>query len=83
MAQPTTALTIQLSSDLKTRLEQVAQATARSAAWLATEALETYIALQEWQIQEIKAGLREADAGDFASESEVKSVISKWTGDAH
>jgi RHH-type rel operon transcriptional repressor/antitoxin RelB len=33
--------------------------------------------LTEWQITEIKSALKEADAGDFASEKEVHAVIKK------
>jgi predicted transcriptional regulator len=35
--------------------------------------------VNEWQINEIKKGIAEADAGDFASEEEVQRVLKKWT----
>jgi predicted transcriptional regulator len=34
--------------------------------------------LQELQIQQIHSGLREADAGDFASDDEMAAVLAKW-----
>jgi predicted transcriptional regulator len=34
---------------------------------------------KEWQIRQIEEGLREADAGDFASNEEVAAVFAKWT----
>ncbi len=34
--------------------------------------------LSEGQISEIRAALKEADTGDFASAKEVQSVIKKW-----
>jgi len=34
---------------------------------LAAEAIRSYLGLQEWQVVEIRAGVREADAGEFAS----------------
>ena len=37
-----------------------------------------FIDLNEWQIAEIKTALKEADAGDFASEKEVQAVMRKW-----
>ncbi len=43
-----------------------------------TEAIRTYIDLNEWQIAEIKAALKEADAGDFATPEEVEKVMNKW-----
>jgi RHH-type rel operon transcriptional repressor/antitoxin RelB len=35
--------------------------------------------VNEWQIAEIKKGLAEADAGDFATGEEVQQVMKKWT----
>ena len=37
------------------------------------------VELQEWQIRQIEEGLREADAGDFASDEEVAAVFARWT----
>lgn len=34
--------------------------------------------LIEWQIQDLKEAIKEADAGDLATEEEVKAVFEKW-----
>ena len=34
--------------------------------------------INQWQIDEISKAIKEADAGDFASEEEVQAVIEKW-----
>jgi RHH-type transcriptional regulator, rel operon repressor / antitoxin RelB len=34
--------------------------------------------LNEWQIRAIKEGLREADAGNFASDEEVEGLFKKF-----
>ncbi|MBN2494871.1 MAG: hypothetical protein JXR96_09805 [Deltaproteobacteria bacterium] len=34
--------------------------------------------VQEWQVAEIEAGLREADAGEFCTPEQVEAVIGKW-----
>ena len=39
----------------------------RTKSYVAAEAIRAYMDLNEWQIGEIKAALKEADAGDFAS----------------
>ncbi len=39
--------------------------------------IRAYVDLNEWQITEIEAALKEADAGDFASEKEVQAVMGK------
>jgi RHH-type rel operon transcriptional repressor/antitoxin RelB len=71
-------MTIRVDRKIKARLEKLARVTARSKSWLAAEAIRAYIELNEWQIAEIKAALKEADAGDFASEGEVEAVFGKW-----
>ena len=37
-----------------------------------------FIELNEWQIQELKDAIKEADANDFASDQEVDKVFNKW-----
>jgi RHH-type transcriptional regulator, rel operon repressor / antitoxin RelB len=73
-----TTMTVRLEDDVKDRLDQLAQATQRSKSFLASEAIREFVDTNEWQIGEIKAALGEADAGDFASESEVQAVAQKW-----
>ncbi len=34
--------------------------------------------LQEWQIEKIQRGIREADAGKFATDEEVAAVFEKY-----
>ena len=35
--------------------------------------------LDQWQIEEIKKALDEADRGEFASDEEVEQVLKRWT----
>lgn len=77
MAQSTT-MTIRLEPELKSRLDKLSAATHRSRSFLAAEAVREFIELNEWQIEEIKAAVKEADTGDFASEQEVRAVFNKW-----
>jgi RHH-type rel operon transcriptional repressor/antitoxin RelB len=77
MADSTT-LSIRLDATVKERLDHLADATHRSKSFLAAEAIRAFVDLNEWQIHEIEAALKEADAGDFASTSEVNKVLKKW-----
>ena len=72
-------LTLRLNPRLKKQLDRLSQATSRTRSFLAAEAIREYVAVNEWQIEEIKKGLEEADRGDFASEKDVEQVIRKWT----
>ncbi len=77
MSQSTT-MTIRLEPELKSRLDKLSAATHRSKSFLAAEAVREFIELNEWQIDEINTAVKEADAGDFASEQEVRAVFNKW-----
>jgi len=76
-------MTVRLESELKDRLDKLADATHRSRSFLAGEAIRKFIELNEWQIQELQKAIKEADAGDFASNKEIKDVFDKWAGDGN
>ncbi|HMQ71370.1 MAG TPA: CopG family ribbon-helix-helix protein [Rubrivivax sp.] len=73
-----TTMTVRLDNDIKDRLDALAEATRRSKSFLAAEAIRSYVENNEWQIGEIQAGLKEADAGDFAIDSDVAALAEKW-----
>ncbi len=72
-------LTLRLDPKLTSQLDKLADATQRSRSFLITEAVREYLALNEWQIEETKRALAEADRGDFASDQEVQETIRKWS----
>jgi len=77
-----TTMTIRLEPELKQRLDRLAKATQRSKSFLAAEALRDFVELNEWQIEEIKAAIEEADDDDFASDQAVEKTLGKWGVDA-
>ena len=77
-----TTMTIRLDDELKEQLDRLAAATQRSKSFLASEAIREFIELNQWQVQEIQQALKEADAGEFASDGEVKQTFAKWGVDA-
>ena len=42
------------------------------------KATQNDIALNEWQIEEIRKGVAEAERGDCASDEELEQTIEKW-----
>jgi len=82
MSQSSTTMTIRLEPELKARLDKLSKTTHRSKSFLAAEAVREFIELNEWQIQELKAAIKEADANDFASDEEVDAVFNKWGANA-
>ena len=74
----TAAFTLRLDEATLEALDQLAEKTERSRSWLATKAIEDYVALNAWQIGKIEAGIAAADRGDFASDDDVESVVGKY-----
>ena len=75
-----TVLTLRIDAKIKTKLDKLAQATKRSKSFLAAEAIERYLEAEAWQIKEIKQALKEADAGDFVSDTEFAKIVKKYAG---
>ena len=71
-------VTLRLDDEVKIKLEKLAESTHRSRSFLAAEAIKAYVESNDWQVAEIHQALKEADAGDFASQDEVNAVVNKW-----
>ncbi len=71
-------ISLRVPNELYFKLESIVKATKRNKADLLLHWVEQAIALEEWQIQELEAGIKEADAGKFASNEEVERVLNKW-----
>ncbi|BEI32983.1 MULTISPECIES: CopG family ribbon-helix-helix protein [unclassified Polynucleobacter] len=76
----TAVLTLRINSKTKLMLDKLAGATHRTKSFLAAEAIERYIELEAWQVNEIKAALKEADKKDFISEREFAKLVRKHAG---
>jgi RHH-type rel operon transcriptional repressor/antitoxin RelB len=74
-----TVLTLRLDQNLRNRLDKLAKSTKRSRSFLAAEAIRDYVALNDWQIEEIRKCIAEANRGEFASPAEVARLRKKWT----
>ncbi|ESY65604.1 CopG family ribbon-helix-helix protein [Mesorhizobium sp. B283B1A] len=73
-----TAFTVRLPDDTANRLDQLAEKLDRSRSYMAAQAIEDFVARQEWQLAEIEAGLAEAERGEFANDQELAAVIGKY-----
>jgi RHH-type transcriptional regulator, rel operon repressor / antitoxin RelB len=70
-------LNVRLPAELHGKLEQLTKATGRTKSFLTVEALKGYIEAEAWQVQDIEAGMAEADRGEFASAEEVTAFFAK------
>jgi predicted transcriptional regulator len=74
----TKTINVRLPESLYNQIEALAKATARTKSFLAIDALTSYVQSESWQIRDIHEGLKEADAGEFASDEQVKAVFVKY-----
>jgi predicted transcriptional regulator len=72
-------LTLRLEAKLKNQLDRLSKSMNRSRSFVAAQAIQEYVSVNEWQINEIKKGLAEADAGDFATDEEMQQTIRRLT----
>ena len=75
----TAAFTLRLDDATLDALDRLAEKTERSRSWLATKAIEDYVALNAWQIGKIEAGIAAADRADFAGDDDVARVVAKYS----
>jgi predicted transcriptional regulator len=69
---------MRLPAELATQLGALAKATGRTKSYLAVQAIQAFVEQEAWQVAEIKKGLAEADAGDFATDEESAALDAKW-----
>ena len=72
-------ITFRIDSDKKLALDAIAAGMNRDRSFVLNEAVAAYIEMYQWQLEEITKGIAEADAGDFASDEEVKAMFTKLT----
>ena len=71
-------INVRLPEALYSQIEELAKATARTKSFLTIDALTQYVERESWQIRDIHEGLKEADAGEFATDDQVKAVFAKY-----
>ncbi len=72
-----TTLTIRIDEQVKKRLDRLADATSRSKSYLISNAIEDFLSVNEWQINETTKAIREADkpGAEFIGHEEL---MAKW-----
>ena len=77
-----TTVTVRLKPEVKDKLDALARDTKRSKAYLASEAIERYVDLSDWQVAHIKAALAEDEVGGpGVPHEEVVRWIESWGTD--
>jgi predicted transcriptional regulator len=71
-------VSFRLESDKVAALDALADSLDRDRTYLLSEAVEAYLDLQKWQLEEIRAGLADADAGRVLDHHKIRAMTSKW-----
>jgi RHH-type transcriptional regulator, rel operon repressor / antitoxin RelB len=58
-------------------LDAVATALDRDRSYIINQAIEAYLDVHPWRMDHIREGLRQAKAGEFATEAEMKTTFSR------
>lgn len=79
MASQAGVFSVRLPADRQKELDTLGKVLERPRSWLLNKAIEEFLEVHRWQISEIKKSLKEADAGDFATEKEIRALNQKYS----
>jgi RHH-type rel operon transcriptional repressor/antitoxin RelB len=69
------SVSFRIEDDNLAFLDRLAQSMDRDRSWLINQAVEDYLDVRRWQIDEITNAVAEADAGHFASPEDVRAAF--------
>jgi RHH-type rel operon transcriptional repressor/antitoxin RelB len=71
-------ISVRIPSEKKAALDAIAAEIDRDVSFVIEEAVNAYLELHAWQREHIEEGVRQANAGEFASEAEVREAFARW-----
>jgi predicted transcriptional regulator len=71
-------VTFRVDKDTRKTLDVIAASIDRDRSYVLNEAVKAYVDAHQWQVEHIMRGVKQADAGKFASEAEVKKAFARW-----
>ncbi len=75
-----TTFTVRIDTGVKKRLERLAKSTGRTRSFLAAEAINEYLEINEWQVAGIKRAIASLDHGEGITHDQVKDWVASWGG---
>ena len=73
-----TTFTVRVGAEVKKRLEKLASSTGRTRSFLAAEALNEYLDVNEWQVAGVKRAIASFDRGEGVPHKDVKGWVDSW-----
>ncbi len=74
----TILISARVSSEVANRLASLSKSTHRSKSFLASQAIEEFLNVQEWHVEAIKEGIAAAKKGDVKSHEEAIAILNTW-----
>jgi predicted transcriptional regulator len=71
-------ISFRIEREKKTALDGIAAELDRDRSYVINEAVDAYLEVRQWQLEHIREGLRQAQAGEFATEDEVRQAFARW-----
>jgi RHH-type transcriptional regulator, rel operon repressor / antitoxin RelB len=74
----TKLISVRVTKEVAKRLSGLATATDRSKSYLASQAIEDFLALQEWQVAAIREGIEQADREPLLPHRDALKRLKRW-----
>jgi len=71
-------ITFRVDSGTRKTLDAIAAEIDRDRSYVLNEAVKAYVDAHQWQVEHIMRGVKQAEAGKFASDAEVKEAFARW-----
>ena len=71
-------ISVRLESEVRDRLEALAQDTGRSRSYLAAEAIAGYLDVNEWQVAGIKSAIASIEDSGSISSEDIEAWVASW-----
>ncbi|MBV9267168.1 MAG: ribbon-helix-helix protein, CopG family [Acidobacteriaceae bacterium] len=72
-----TTISFRTEETKRDELDRLAEALDRDRSWIINQALDNYLDLQQWQIEEIRKGMAATDAGHTVSTAQLREMLEK------
>ncbi|MCF6291463.1 MAG: CopG family transcriptional regulator [Desulfobacterales bacterium] len=74
----TILVSARVSPEVANRLAALSKSTHRSKSFLAAQAIEEFINVQEWHVEAIKQGIAAAKNNDVKSHEQAVAILNTW-----
>lgn len=71
-------VSFRLESEKVSALDELANSLDRDRTYLLSEAVQAYLDTQQWHLEQIRAGIADADAGRVIDHRKVRAMAARW-----